>query len=55
MYMQKKTYSADIKLKAVLRLPKGGATCVELAKEIGCHNIVHLTVRSNLERFQRLW
>ncbi len=38
--MQKKIYSADTKLKAVLRLLNGEASGVELAKEIGCHPTV---------------
>jgi transposase-like protein len=37
MNKTRKRYSSEVKLQAALRLLKGEASTVEIAKEIGCH------------------
>jgi transposase len=37
MNKNRKRYSGEVKLQAVLRLLKGEASAVEVAREIGCH------------------
>ena len=37
MNKNRKRYSGEVKLQAALKLLKGEASAVEVAKEIGCH------------------
>lgn len=54
--MQKKKYSGDTKFKVVMRLIKGEANKIELAREIGCYpTLINRWTEQFLEQASRIF